>query len=87
MAGRRAEKLLERMRRSKSGWRSQDLIRLYRGFGFDIRNGRGHDVITHSAYPTLRQTLPRRLKDSTPYVIEAIKMIDNIDESKDTLGK
>ncbi len=77
MAGRKAEKLLERMRKSKSGWTSQDLLRLYRGFGFDIRNGSRHDVITHSAYPSLRATLPRRLKDSTPYVSEAIKMIDN----------
>ena len=51
MAGRKAEKLLERMRKSKSGWSSQDLIRLYRGFGFEIRNGSSHDVITHPAYP------------------------------------
>ena len=79
MAGRKAKKLLERMRKSKSGWTSQDLLRLYRGFGFDIRNGRRHEVITHSADSSLRQTLPRRLKDSTPYVSEAIKMIDNIE--------
>ncbi len=79
MAGRKAEKLLERMRKSKSGWTSNDLIRLYRGFGFDIRNGSRHYVITHSVYPSLRATLPRRLKDSTPYVSEAIKMIDKME--------
>lgn len=79
MAGRKAQKLLERMRNSKSGWTSQELHRLYRGFGFDVRNGSSHDVITHSAYPSFRATLPRRLKDSTPYVSEAIKMIDNMD--------
>ncbi len=79
MAGRKAEKLLERMRKSKSGWTSNDLIRLYRGFGFDIRSGSRHYVITHSAYPSLRATLSRRLKDSTPYVSEAIKMIDKME--------
>lgn len=79
MAGRKAEKLLARMRKSKSGWTSQDLLRLFRGFGFDVRNGSSHDVITHSDYPSLRQTLPRRLKDSTPYVSQAIKMIDNME--------
>ncbi len=79
MAGRKAEKLLDRMRKSKSGWKSQDLIRLYRGFGFDIRKGSRHDVITHPAFPSLRGTLPRGLKDSTPYVSEAIKMIDNME--------
>ena len=78
MAGRKAEKLLERMRKSKSGWTSQDLVRLYRGFGFEIRNGRRHDVVSHPDHPSLRQTLPRRLKGSTPYVSEAIKMIDNM---------
>ena len=79
MAGRKAEKLLARMRKSKSGWTSQDLLRLFRGFGFDVRNGSSHDVITHTAYPSLRLTLPRRLKDSTPYVSKAIKMIDNME--------
>ena len=78
MAGRKAEKLLERMRKSKSGWTSKDLVRLYRGFGFEVRKGRRHDVVSHPDYPSLRQTLPRSLKDSTPYVSEAIKMIDNL---------
>ena len=33
-----ASRLLERMRRSKTGWRAEDLHRLYTSFGFEFEH-------------------------------------------------
>lgn len=57
-----ASKLLERMRRSKDGWTRKDLDALYEGFGFKIRHGASHDIVSHEDYPQLRETLPRHRK-------------------------
>jgi len=74
--GSRANKLLERMRNSKTGWKSHDLIRLYTGFGFSITHGSNHDIIKHPDYPHLRTTVPRHNYLATGYVEYAVKLID-----------
>jgi hypothetical protein len=76
----KAEKLLKRMRESKSGWKSKDLITLYSGFGFIIRHGGNHDTVKHPNFldvPALRDTLPRHAEElAKGYINEAIKRIE-----------
>jgi hypothetical protein len=75
---RKAEKLLERMRRSKGGWRRGDLDKLYSGFGFEISHGSKHDIVKHPDYPHLRATLPRHTYLAKGYVEFAIKIIGEL---------
>lgn len=75
---RTAEKLLEQMRLSNSGWKRRDLDRLYRGYGFLILPGSKHDIIKHPDYPRLRTTLPRHNPVAKDYVKIAIELVDEL---------
>ena len=76
----RPEKLLERMRRSTAGWKYADLVKLYEGFGFEIRHGGHHDVVKHSCYPQLRTTLPRHTSVAKAYIAKAVELVDKLRE-------
>ncbi len=73
-----AQKMLEKMRLSKSGWKRADLDRLYKGFGFIMTHGASHDIVKHIEYPQLRTTLPRHNDIAKGYVQEAIRLIDSL---------
>jgi len=73
-----AEKLLERMRRSRTGWKRADLDTLYTGFGFEIRHGASHDIVWHPEFPQLRRVLPRHTRLAEVYVKQAIKLVDEL---------
>ncbi len=76
---RKAAKLLDSMRRSVDNWTRRDLDTLYRGFGFKIRIGRGHDIAKHPDFPGLRATLPKKHSYlAKGYVTFAIKLIDRL---------
>jgi hypothetical protein len=70
--------LLEQMRRSKSNWRKEDIEKLYREFGFIVRHGSSHDVVTHPEFPKLRATLARHKALPKGYVQFAVKLIDQL---------
>jgi len=74
----KAQKLLERMRRSKSDWLRADLDKLYEGFGFVISHGGSHDIVKHPQYPELRAALPRHRFLAKGYVEYAIKLVDRL---------
>lgn len=74
----KAEKLLERMRNSKSNWKRADLDSLYEGFGFVIKHGGNHDIIKHPNFPQLRATLPRHRQLAKGYVEFAVKLVDQL---------
>ena len=74
----KAYKLLEKMRRSKSGWKRHDLDQLYEGFGFIIIHGSNHDIVKHPNFPLLRTTLPRQNYLAIGYIEQAIKLIDKL---------
>ncbi len=76
----KAHKLLERMKQSKTGWKRQDLDKLYVGFGFIIQHGSNHDIVKHPQYPQLRTTLPRHNYLARGYVDYAIKLVDTLIE-------
>lgn len=73
----KAEKLLAKLRQNKAGWRAKELKDLYEGFGFIIRAGGNHDVVTHPEYPQLRAALPRHATELTKaYANQALKNIE-----------
>lgn len=72
----KAQKLLERMKQSKAGWKRNDLDKLYTGFGFIISHGGSHDIVKHPDFPQLRATLPRHNYLAIGYVEFAIKLVD-----------
>ena len=76
----KAQKLLERMRQSKSDWKRTDLDQLYKGFGFIITHGGSHDIVRHPDFPSLRATLPRHNYLAKGYVEYAIKLIGKLSD-------
>lgn len=82
--------LLEKMRRSKSGWKRKDLDALYEGFGFVIEHRANHDVARHPNYPQFGPTLPRHGKLGKYLINQAIKTIDaliKLQEAEDNIIK
>lgn len=73
------EKLLERMRRSKSGFGSKDLDALYASFGFKYREGRDR-FWYHPKYPWLWANVARHNELAKGYVAHAVKIIDQLKE-------
>lgn len=73
-----AEKLLGRARRKKAGWMPHDLLTLYQGFGFIIRDASGsHKFVSHPKYPILRAVIPVHPKElGKKYVADAVRNID-----------
>lgn len=69
-------KLLERMRKSHSGWKRTDVEKVYLGFGFTISTGGPHDTVSHPEYPELVTSLPRHRRVHAYLVREAVKLID-----------
>jgi len=74
----KAQKLLERMKQSRAGWKKQDLDKLYKSFGFIITHGGSHDIVKHPNFPQLRTTLPRHNFIAKVYVDFAIELIEKL---------
>lgn len=47
----KAEKNLKRMKNSQSGWKRNDVDKVYEHFGFVIESGGNHDKVYHPDYP------------------------------------
>lgn len=77
-----AEKLFAQMSKSKAGWRRSDLDTLYEGYGFVLKHGANHDIYKHPDYPKLRATLPRHRELARGYVEFALKLINQLLETK-----
>lgn len=78
------EKLLSRMRESKAGWQFNDLDKLFRYYGFKVREGGKHCIYTNQKYPFLIATVTRNRSLAIGYVQHAIKLIDQILELENT---
>ena len=72
--------LLERMRRSKSGWHERDLRSLYEGFGFERTEGGNHILYVHPTYPDLRATVSRSSHLRIGYFTTAVRLVDTLIE-------
>ena len=81
-----AERLLSRMRASKSGWTDKDLESLYLGFGFEFREGSKHRLYYHPTYPELYAAVARHNSLAKGYVATAVKLIDCLRQRESTNG-
>ena len=74
------ERLLERMRRSKAGWVSDDLEKLYVGLGFEMREGGKHRIYIHPKFPELRATVTRSRSLAKGYIEHALHLAKRLKE-------
>ena len=81
-----AERLLARMRASKSGWSDKDLEALYLGFAFEFREGSKHRLYFHPVHPELYATVARHNSLAKGYVATAVKLIDCLKEMESPNG-
>lgn len=72
---RSADKLLEEMRRTKTGWNQKHFEILFLGFGFE-KTGKKHDIYIHTKFPNIRGSVPRHNKLKEWVASEAVKAID-----------
>ena len=71
-------KLLERMRRTKSGWKPRDFEALYTGFGFESIDAAKHTKYRHAAHPQLWTMVKRADPLSKAYAEEAVTLIERL---------
>ena len=74
----RHHKILERMRRTKAGWRPRDFETLYTGFGFESFDLGKHTKYRHPAHPLLWTTVKRADPLSKAYADDAVALIDQL---------
>lgn len=74
----KASKLLEKMRNSSASWKREDIVLLYKGFGFQVTSGGKHDKIAHPDFPQLVTFLPRHTKLARIYVVTAVNLVDKL---------
>lgn len=79
----RGDKLLEKMRRSKTGWRFNDLEKLYTKYGFEKYEGGKHTMYIYPGFPELRATVTRHKSLAIGYIQHAIKLIDKLNKLKE----
>jgi hypothetical protein len=82
-----AEKLYQRMRRTKAGWRPSDLDKLYRGFGFEVVEGAKHTLYIHPEFPNLRATVTRGRSLAVGYIEHALELIKALKERRGSPGR
>ena len=81
------ERLLQRMRRSKSGWSADDLEKLYVGLGFECREGAKHRVYIHPKFPELRATVTRSRSLAKGYIDHALGIAQRLEQLEAKHGK
>ncbi|MCU0512507.1 MAG: hypothetical protein MUE40_08035 [Anaerolineae bacterium] len=75
----KTDKQLKKLRQTRAGWRADDLRKLYEQYGFRIRSGTKHDIITHPDFPELRDMLPHSCGELAPdYARDALKSIEKV---------
>jgi hypothetical protein len=64
------------MKQSKHGWRYNDIVTVYRGFGFESREGGNHTVFFHPVHRHLIATVARHRSLPVGYVQKAISLLE-----------
>jgi len=71
------------MRQSPFGWSPEDLDKVYRYYGFTVREGGKHRVYTHPKAPELISTVKRGKRLAVGYIKDAIALIDKLLNQKE----
>ena len=80
--GRSAQKLAERMRRTKHGWRPQDMERLLLGYRLRKWEGGNHTIYEHPDYPDLTISVLRHKSLRSWVVDDALQIIDELEQRR-----
>jgi hypothetical protein len=80
------EKLLARMRATKSGWGQKDFQQLYISYGFDFREGRDRFYF-HPKYPQLYAPVGRHNSLAKGYAAHAVRIIDRLKQLEEESDK
>lgn len=72
-----AAKLLEKMRRTKSGWGRKDFSRLFLGYGFTKKEGKKHTIYLHEKHK-LTISVPRHNSLKEWVARDTVKLIDEL---------
>ena len=75
----RGDKLLERMRRTKHGWRPADLEAAYEAAGFKQKRSTKHDGYYHPKYPHLRTTVTLSDPVKADYVVDLLELVAQLE--------
>lgn len=78
MNGSAAQKLLERMRKTSSGWGQRDFEHLLTGFDFGWKEGKKHRIYIHRKFQDLLISVPRHNSLRQWVARDAIKLIDEL---------
>jgi hypothetical protein len=78
MNGDAAQKMLERMRNSPSGWGQRDFERLFLGFGFIRKEGKKHTIYFHPRFLDLWISVPRHNTLREWVARDAVKLLDEV---------
>ncbi|HXG38151.1 MAG TPA: type II toxin-antitoxin system HicA family toxin [Bacteroidota bacterium] len=78
MNGSAAQKLLQQMRQTASGWGQKDFEHLFKGFGFTWKEGKKHRIYYHPRYKNLWISVPRHNTLKEWVARDAIKLIDEL---------
>ena len=73
-----AQQLLERMKRSASGWGEQDMRSVLADHGFKYREGGKHTVYQHEKHGELRISVPRHRKLKPWVARDVVKLIESL---------
>lgn len=79
----KAEKLFDKMKKTKHGWRPDDLHTLYTGFGFKYREGGNHTIYYHPDFPQFMRTVARHPSLVVGYIQVALRTIEKVKELKE----
>jgi hypothetical protein len=74
--------LLDRMRRTPSGWSPDHLRRLFVSVGFEATEGSEHTVYRHPDFPQYTSAIPRHRNVKNVYVTKAVKIVERILQEK-----
>lgn len=86
MPSSRSKKWLDKALRSKRGWRTRELVAMYKSFDFVEVKGAGkgsHRIFEHSVHKHLRTTIPRSSDLHPDYITQAIELIAELRELED----
>lgn len=85
MGDKKRRKLLERAKAAPGGWNRDDLIELYKEFGFYIEIGSKHDLAKHAKLlDGKKATITRSSGDLHPdYVRTAVDLIEKVLKSEE----
>ena len=77
----KSDSLLDKMKRSSTGYVGRDFKTVLEGHGFVLREGNKHTVYNHPCHRDLIMSVPRGRKEAKPWVArDVVKLIEKLSQ-------